>query len=303
MKIEKHPIKDRASWLAMRLFDITASDVSAVTGCNPYKSAAGVWAEKAGLVEPSENNAMRAGRWLEHAALAAFKERHPTWDVVQPNTYYRSPEHRLGATPDAIAYDPKHSGLINVEFKSVGASVFKKWDEPPLGYQLQCAAQAMLMDARYSILAVLTRSEWECELHEFKIPRNARAEARVLELVADFFRSVESGETPAVDHTRDLALITKIRPPKEELEGIVIANDNRWPSIIEEHEELKAEEKSITQRIEELRCEIIAKLNGAPLGVCGDWRIKHKIVERHLKPREACVQRFPQLTIMRVSND
>lgn len=299
MKVEKHMIPDRATWLEWRRADVTASDIPAITGHSPYKTAVGVWAEKAGLAEPIETPAMRAGRWLEDAVIAAMVDKHPNWTIGKPGMYLRAPEHRVGATPDAIAYDEKHH-LINIECKTVGRSQFLKWaGEPPLGYQLQCATQAMLLDARYSILAVMPRSEWECELFEFRIERNARAEARVLEMVNAFWDSVERGETPAVDYARDINLIAKVKPPKPELEAIEFTNDNRLPEILAEHELLKAEEKTVAQRIAEIRTEIITKLNGHPVATCEGWRIKHQIQQQHVKAHEAFTRTVARLSISR----
>src|SRR5262245_35427289 len=264
MRIETKPITDKATWLEWRRQDITASDIGAICGRSPYKTALMIWAEKAGEVEPEENAAMRAGRWLEDAVIAAMKDKHPTWQIIKPSLYYRAPELRLGATPDALAVD-EHGRRVNIQCKTVGRSQFEKWEGvPPLGYQLQVATEAMLMEIDYSILAVLTRSEWECELHEYRIDRHARAEGQVLDMVAKFWDSVGKGETPAVDFARDLQLVKKLKPPRAELEALDFSNDNHLPVILAERERLKANIKEDEERIKKIDAETIAKLNGHP---------------------------------------
>jgi predicted phage-related endonuclease len=57
--IERWPITDRAAWIQWRLLDVTASDVPALFGADPYKTRLGVWAEKRGLVPPIADNAWR----------------------------------------------------------------------------------------------------------------------------------------------------------------------------------------------------------------------------------------------------
>ena len=54
MAIEKRLITNRAEWLEWRTHDLTASDVAAVAGASPYKSALAVYGEKAGLILPQE---------------------------------------------------------------------------------------------------------------------------------------------------------------------------------------------------------------------------------------------------------
>jgi predicted phage-related endonuclease len=296
MKVEKLAITDRDTWLGWRRQDVTASDIGAICGLSEYKTALGVWAEKAGTIEPEENDAMRTGRYLEDAVVAYMREAHPNWQIVKPQLYYRAPEHRLGATPDAMAND-EHGRRVNIQAKSVARPQYDKWEgTPPLAYQLQVAAEAMLMEADYSILAVMTK-EFRPEFHEYRIDRNAKAEARVLDMVAEFWASVEKGETPAVDFSRDLQLVTKLKPPKPELDPINFQNDNHLPEILAELERLKGDEKEVAMRIKEIRAEIIDKLNGHPLGTCDGWKFRHCM--RHYKAYTVAEHDTPVLTVTR----
>src|SRR5262245_25117570 len=111
MRIETKPITNKAQWLEWRRQDVTASDIGAICGCNEYKTALAVWCEKSHgetFLEwemRQESDVMRAGRYLEDAVIAYMREAHPTWQIIKPQLYYRAPEIRLGATPDAIARD------------------------------------------------------------------------------------------------------------------------------------------------------------------------------------------------------
>jgi putative phage-type endonuclease len=298
MKVEKLAITDRNEWLEWRRAVITASDIPAICGHSPYKTKRQVWAEKAGVVpEPEENNAMRAGRWLEPAVISAVKDRHPDWNIQKSNFFLRNLEHRIGATPDATAYDAE-GRFVNIQCKTVGKSQFEKWDGvPPLGYQLQVAAEALLLEADYSILAVLIRSEWECELHEYRIDRDAKAEGRALDFVAKFWADVEKGEMPDADYTRDLALLVKLKPPNPALDPIEFHNDNHLPEILAELERLKQDEKEVVERIKAIRAEIIDKLDGHPLGTCDGWKFRHSM--RHYKSYTVAEHDTPVLTVTR----
>ena len=119
--IERIPIVDRASWLAMRLQDVTASDVAAVCGADTRRSALAVYVEKTGLLPPKNDNPlMQRGRWFENAIPAALADERPKWRVLAPKLYLRDPILRLGATPDFVAEDSERPGLLgNVQGKFV----------------------------------------------------------------------------------------------------------------------------------------------------------------------------------------
>ncbi len=51
-------------WLDLRQQHITGTDVSAIAGCNPWKTALDVYADKVMGYVPADNTAMRMGRAL-----------------------------------------------------------------------------------------------------------------------------------------------------------------------------------------------------------------------------------------------
>ena len=133
MTVERIPIADRPSWLAMRSRDLTASDIGAVAGLDKHKSAFRVYAEKSGLIPgAADNNIMRRGRWLEAAVVEALKDERPTWKLQRAGVYLRDPELRLGATPDAVAIDPERPGIGMVQIKVVSKPAYESgWGDGP----------------------------------------------------------------------------------------------------------------------------------------------------------------------------
>src|SRR5262245_52900443 len=129
MAIERYPvdpINRRAEWLSLRAHDLTASDVGAWLGVDPYRTPFAVVAQKLGIEQVIETGLMRRGRWLESASLIALAERYPTWDIRPAGIYCRDTEVRLGATPDAIAEDPGEPGLVAVQVKVVTRPSFEQ---------------------------------------------------------------------------------------------------------------------------------------------------------------------------------
>lgn len=67
------PNFDRAQWLAERRLHITATDIAAILGIHPYRSARIVWLDKRGeLPEQEETDAMWLGTQLEQTIAEHF---------------------------------------------------------------------------------------------------------------------------------------------------------------------------------------------------------------------------------------
>ena len=110
-RIAIDPVRDRATWLALRQHDITASDVPAICGEGLFGSATKVWAEKLGKVGPQEmTEAMKRGLWGEAAVFSAIEMEYPDWEVRRAKVYLRDTAARLGATPDGAALIPGLDG-------------------------------------------------------------------------------------------------------------------------------------------------------------------------------------------------
>ncbi len=279
--IETHPIRDRASWLAMRRKDITASDIGAILGLDKSRSAARIYAQKAGLFETNEDSAMmRRGRWLEPAVLEALRERHPDWEFRKATVYLRDPELRLGATPDVVAIMP--NGLVvNVQCKVVAKPVFEReWDdEPPVSYQLQTLAETMLMEVQGGMLAALVLDTYSAELYEFDVARHPAAEERIRAAAKDFWDAVTAGREPIPLFSVDNDLITSrfasVTEPAEKV--LDLTGDNHLPALLQERADLDASMKEHEARVEEIEAEVKFKLKGYAIASVADgWKVTWK---------------------------
>jgi putative phage-type endonuclease len=296
--IERIPLPPRSEWLELRRRDITASDVAAICGLSPYKTALRVWAEKCGEVAEAEDNpSMKRGRWLEAAVFSALAEEKTEWVVKRPGIYVRDTEARIGATPDAIALTSEGDAVV--QMKIVAKPVFDAWQgEPPIGYVLQTLTEAMLMDTQQAYLAAMVIDVFTADLHIFPVNRHPGAEAKIRETVARFWSDVEAGRMPAADYARDSDLLQELYPPREHVEPLDFSGDNRLPEILAERERLMADEKSVKARLDEIKAELVDKLHGAPAAICGEWKITQSIT--HRKEQIIKATSFPVLRISRV---
>lgn len=290
------PVGTRAEWLDRRKLDVTASDVAAVFGLHPYKTPLQLWADKTGIsVDTVENAAMRRGRWLEDAVIAACRDAHPDWDIAKPGTYVRAPAYRIGCTPDAVA-----NGNIVVQCKTVADKTFKSWDDgAPTHYQLQALTEAMLLGAERAVLAVLVTSAYGAEYREYDIPRHPEAEAKILAAVPAFWEQITKGEQPKAEYGADAELLAKLYAPDDALPPLDLTADNYTGALLEERDRLSRDKKQIEERLEQIKGEVTEKLAGHTVAVLPGWKITNKLQSRKEVVIKAST--FPVLRVTRIA--
>lgn len=304
MNVEQRPIKNREQWLADRAPLLTASDMGAAAGHDPYKSRLHLHLEKAGLVPPPEETAlMKRGRILEPAAVEYIREQFAGWKVLRPKVLLIDRDHRIGATPDLLIEDPAEPGIINCQIKVIGRPTFEGWgDQPPVQYMLQVATENMLLDARTGMLAVLVLSAYDAHLETFPVERHAAAEAKIIELAAAFWDRIDKGLLPPVDYERDADLIDSLYPPDPaKPTPLDLASDNRIYQLLEEREHHKAAEKAAVAACDTIDAEIVEKLAGSTLALANGWKITRNLT--HRKTYTVPAKDYPVLRIARTTEE
>lgn len=289
MPIERIAITSRDQWLALRMQDITASDVGAVCGHGLYHSAARVYAEKRGDLSPAEmNEAMKRGIWGEPSVVEALSWERPDWQLRRAKVYMRDPELRLGATPDCGAIDPERDGVGVVQCKIVAAPVFAdKWlknpednphdvfapARPPIAYELQTLTEGALAEAQWGVIAALIVDTFKWTLRLFPVDRHEDAEAAIKNRVAAFWRNhLIPGIPPPIDAQLDDELV-KTLYPRDDGSEIDLRSDNEFPGFV--HQLLTARAtKSEAEKIEKVaKTNILAKIGAHSRAVMADGRI------------------------------
>lgn len=285
-KIETYPIDNRDQWLARRQLDVTASDVGAVAGVNPYRSPARVYYEKMGLIPGIEDNAMmRQGRWFEPAIKVALSEERSSWAVSKCSIYLRDPERRIGCTPDFVAVDPERDGQGLLQGKVVERSVYDaNWFEDgvlaaPLSYQLQTLVEAKLTGASWAALAVLVHASFgKSELQVIPVNIHDGAWQVVCDAVASFWKNVANGVEPSLDPRRDEELVKQLWP---EDNSLTIDLPESVCTTVDMLERAKAELKLIEAEKAELETSLKMAMGANSCGRLPDgrsvsWRQQHK---------------------------
>lgn len=131
--------------LAQRLEGITATDISAIVGVHPYRSAVDVWQEKRGLAPPFEGNERtKWGNLLEPVIRSDYEERHGVRVEVH-GTIAHPHMPWMMATPDGLVYrghESEPSGGLEIKCHTVYLSHLygdPGTDEVPPYELCQCA--------------------------------------------------------------------------------------------------------------------------------------------------------------------
>jgi putative phage-type endonuclease len=204
-------VLSREKWLKLRQSHVTATDIGAIVGMNPWKSKLGVWLEKTGRAEPLEDNlAMWLGRNLQSTVLNRYE--------IEENVPVRhcgdteiiiSPEFRLAAaTPDGVGKEDKRV----VEAKAIlGRSSSLKWGEigtenaVPDMYFIQVIWQGMVLQQDVADIAVLLPGP-NFRVYPIVRGRNLDLEAQLREEAERFWMDyVMTDKAPPVDASEEAA--------------------------------------------------------------------------------------------------
>jgi predicted phage-related endonuclease len=285
-EVARFAITDRASWLARREQDVTASVAAALFGpdVHPYMTPYGLWCLKRGLIteDPGETPPKRRGRLLEPIALQLLQEEKPDW-IIQPHRfYYRDGEQRLGATPDALASRPDVEGNGVVQIKTVGHWAFRKgWRgedgeiEVPLWIAVQASVEAALISAKWAAIAAMALGDGGLEMHVAEVPLRPGLIVRLRVLVADFWRRVEANEPYPPDYGKDAATLARVYADDDGGEADLSGN-KRAADLVKERERLQAIERAgdaAGKQRKPLDAELVHLLGNAARGTLGDGRV------------------------------
>jgi putative phage-type endonuclease len=293
-------ITDRQLWLNWRKEALTASDIAAVRGLDPWRSPLSVYAEKVGSeFTQEETSQMRRGRNFEPAAVEYLREDHPAWEIWRPNAFYLDDYIGLGATPDCLARD-NEGRLINIQIKTVAGSRFRKWEGvAPVGYLLQTATENLLVNADAGILAVLVVTERDAELHEFQVPRHEGAERRIAETAREFWQNIRAGVAPQPDYQKDAELVAALYPPDPDVPvPLDLSTDNRIGQVLEERDNLKGLIKEAEGQVKAFDAEIRTKLAGAKGAILPGWKISNALI--HCNEKIVAAYDYQRLTCTRI---
>lgn len=190
------------------------SDVSAILGLDPHKTALSVFCEKRELLANETSDEMLAGNDHESGVIAGYTRRVvERLKIVErviypgPGTLLSPKDPRRGASPDALAIHLMR-GTIVAEAKFVGHGMASRWGDPadgPEGIPENVLVQVTwtshhLREARGVRAEVAhVAADLGTDRRFYEVPIDDTLIADLLDAFADFWRRhIEGGETPLV---------------------------------------------------------------------------------------------------------
>ena len=203
----------RPEWLQLRRSGLGGSDATAVLGLSKWTAGYGLWLDKTGQADDTDNSslAMRRGHHLEPFILAEAMAADPDLHIDRAPYMMRHPEHPIMfANIDGAAVHNRRRDRGGAEAKNVHPYSARDWaDGTPAYYEAQCLHYMAVTGFTWWVVAADLGGD---DLRTFYIERDDEIiEALVAAELAWWQRHVIEGEPPAVDGskaaTEALALI------------------------------------------------------------------------------------------------
>lgn len=279
--------ESESEWLELRKHDITSTEIAALFGVSPYATRFEVCNEKAGRLDSvwNDNTRMTWGRRLEPIIAAGLAEDHGLTIAPLKNYMRHGTVRRMGSSFDFEVIDPARPDLeVGVfEIKNVDSLIFRQqWSkegdviEAPVHIELQIQHQLAVSGRKWAALGVLIGG------NEAKLIRRERDEDAIAAIeseVAAFWDSIDAGDMPEPDFTRDLDTLKDLYRRSE---SVPLPDEDRavLAQLLPQFEAAKAAEKAAKEARDELQARVLAALKTVESATVGEFRLSAKTSTR-----------------------
>ena len=196
----------RKVWLKHRAAGLGGTDVAAVLGVNPYRTALDVWLEKTGRngqVERPVSYAARRGLHMERFLIAEYRDQNPGVVLERPPALIAHPGLPwLRASLDHLAHHPDETRVLEV--KTAGWRARDAWWDPALlipdSYAIQVLTYLAVTGLDRADVVADIAGDWTT----VTIGRDVEWEAQALPALETWWVKHVLGDVPPpVDYDRD----------------------------------------------------------------------------------------------------
>lgn len=231
---------------------ITATEIAAVIGLSPWRSAYSLWHKKAGLPTAPfvATPEMRWGSRFEDDVAEEFAERHPEQPLLPTGTWRHHERDWQRATPDRLwgnrLVEIKTAARAD-EWGPTGSDIF------PMHYRCQITWQQDTLGlCEPAHLAVLILPY---DYREYVVEYD-ETDAQMLRDAAErFLRSVRDGEPPAIDGSEQTYNTLRAQPDRYDPVDVEIPGP-----IASDYEVIGAQHKAITEQYTQAKSRLLAAL-------------------------------------------
>lgn len=279
MKREFITPTNEAHWHAMRAQDLTSTDVAALFGLSPYKTAFELWHEKKSgeVAQVKDNDRMRWGRRLEAVVAEGIAEERG-WVVRPFKEYGRLADARLGSSFDFRIigtggfFDPPDDAIIDqgdsiLEIKTVDALAFKNgWTieddyvEAPPHIELQVQHQMLVSGLRRAYIGVLIGGN---RIEVLEREADDQVHAGIIYAARKFWDSIERNEPPAPVMPDDADAVIRLNQHAEPGKLLDARGDERVAALVARYAELGKQAKVIDDERNTIKADLLTAIGDA----------------------------------------
>lgn len=306
------PTKDlsREDWLKLRQTGIGGSDISAIMGFNPYKTAYDLYLEKVNdVVADAQSDAAYWGIVLEDVVAKEYALRNGC-KIQKVNYMIRHPAFDFAiANIDRAVINPDISGNVRfkdgalttdklLEVKTASEYMKSNWgdeatDQVPDNYNLQCQWYMGITGVPECDLALLLGGN---KYREYNIKFDAELFAIMIEAAQDFWvNHVLAGIEPTPTTLANAKQKYGKALPDSTLELSI--NDDDEISIIDRYIEVKDKQKALEAELEQAQTDLINLIGyNEALAVDGELVVTYKSQKgRETFDKKGCLKAYPEL--------
>lgn len=273
-----------AHWLALRTEDLTSTDIAALFGLSPYKTAFELfWEKKSGERAPfTDNDRAKWGRRLEATVAAGIAE-DQGWEIRPMKEYMRLPGLRIGAsfdfrvvTSELIPHegpglppfnhfdraDDAHLEIKCVDFLAFrdGWTIDEGFIEAPPHIELQVQHQMLVSGLRRAYIGVLVAGN---RIEVIERQADDAVHAGILAKAAEFWASIESGVSPDPVMPDDAEAVIRMNQFAEPGKLLDARGDTELADLLREYNELGKAARDAEEARQVRKAEILVRIGDA----------------------------------------
>lgn len=276
---------DEAHWHAMRAQDLTSTDVAALFGLSPYKTAFELWHEKRSgeVAQVKDNDRMRWGRRLEAVVAEGIAEERD-WAIRPFKDYGRLPDIRLGASfdfriltpirhaeqPDGSAigeYDGDTPDDAILEIKTVDFLAFRNgWTieddyvEAPAHIELQVQHQMLVSGLRRAFIGVLIGGN---RIEVLEREADDQVHAGIIAAARTFWASIEAGIAPPPVMPDDARAVIRLNQHAEPGKLLDVRENPYIVELVRQYDYLGRQAKQVADERDVVKAELLQAIGDA----------------------------------------
>lgn len=267
--------RDEQHWLDLRTKDLTSTDIAALFGLSPYKTAFELFHEKRDgkVVSFTPNERMKWGNRFESAIAQGVAEDND-WLVQPLKVYMRDPDLRLGSSFDFEITSLLHGKCI-LEIKNVDSLQYmRKWKddgagaiEAPEHIELQVQHQMLVSGYQWcALVAMVGGNSPKITFRKY----DPEIGAAITKKAAAFWASIDANEPPSADYTRDAELISQIYSQVNQGEVYDAWHDVELASLVSNYQAANTSCTHFEEMAKKYKAQIIERVKTAEK-VVGDF--------------------------------